>query len=133
MNKGWKVLRFDEVPGQHFGDDPKAVEVRFYRDQLGMAGGGMTVIKIGPGITTPAHNHKNQEEVYMVIDGEATIKLEDELIKLKPFDAVRVTKDVKRALRNSGKGPTTIIAFGTPNTGPGDANIVENFWNNQHK
>lgn len=121
-------MKYAKVPPQHFGSDPSAVDVRFYRDQLGMAGGGMSVIKIGPGITTVAHTHKNQEEVYMPIEGEVTIKLSDELIILKPFDAVRVGKDVPRVLRNSGKKPATIIAFGTPNTGPGDANVVENFW-----
>jgi len=93
-----------------------------------MAGGGMTIIKIGPGITTPAHTHRNQEEVYLVIDSEVTIKLEDKLVRLKPYDAVRVPKEVKRALRNMGKGPATTIAFGTPNTGPGDANPIDNFW-----
>jgi hypothetical protein len=41
---------------------------------------------------------------------------------------VRVAKDVPRALRNVGKSQATIIGFGTPNTGPGDANIIQGFW-----
>jgi mannose-6-phosphate isomerase-like protein (cupin superfamily) len=128
MAKGWQLLKHNDVPPQHFGNNPKTVDVRFYRDQLGMSGGGMTVMKIGPGITTPAHIHKNQEEVYMPIAGKVAIRLKDEVIELQPFDAVRVSKAVSRALRNIGEGQATIIAFGTPNTGPGDAINIKSFW-----
>jgi len=88
----------------------------------------MTVMKMAPGITSVAHRHKQQEETYLVIDGDVEIKLEDEIVKLKPFDAVRVSRDTARALRNVGNKEALIIAFGTPNTGPGDSINLENFW-----
>jgi uncharacterized cupin superfamily protein len=128
MDKGWQLLRYNEVPPQHFGSNPKTVDVRFYRDQLGMSGGGMTVMRLGPSVTTPGHTHKSQEEVYMSLSDQVVIKLGDEVVQLKPFDAVRVSKDVSRAMRNVGKAQATIIAFGTPNTGPGDAVNLQNFW-----
>jgi mannose-6-phosphate isomerase-like protein (cupin superfamily) len=124
----YTTLRFRDVAGQHFGQDPKNVDVRFYRDQLGMTGGGLSVMKLGPGIVSNAHKHKQQEETYLVIDGEVELKLEDEIIKLEKFDAIRVPKDTTRALKNIGKNPAVIVAFGTPNTGPGDGINVENFW-----
>jgi mannose-6-phosphate isomerase-like protein (cupin superfamily) len=122
------VIKFKDIPPQHFGQDPKDVDVRFYRNQLGMSGGGMSVMKLGTGITSNAHKHKQQEETYLVIEGEVEIKLDDEVIKLRKFDALRVPKETFRALRNTGKKPAVVIAFGTPNTGPGDAIDKDNFW-----
>jgi mannose-6-phosphate isomerase-like protein (cupin superfamily) len=124
----YKLVHFYDVPAQSFGEDPKKVDVRFYRDQLGMAGGGMTVMKLAPGITTYGHRHKRQEEVFLLISGQVAIKLEEKIIRLKPYDAVRVPKETARSLRNVGKTGAIIIAFGTPNTGPGDGINIENFW-----
>jgi mannose-6-phosphate isomerase-like protein (cupin superfamily) len=124
----YTLLRFVNVPPQHFGQDPTEVDVRFYRNQLKMSGGGVSVIKLGPGATSNAHKHKQQEEVYLLVSGDVEVKLGDDIVKLSPYDAVRVPKETVRALRNIGNTPSTVIAIGTPNTGPSDGIDVDDFW-----
>jgi mannose-6-phosphate isomerase-like protein (cupin superfamily) len=124
----YTLVHYDEVPPQRLGHKEDKIDVRFYRDQLGMGGGGMTVMKMAPGITSVPHRHKRQEEVYLVIEGDVEIKMDDETLRLKKFDAVRVSKEANRSLKNGGKDPALVIGFGTPNTGPGDSINVDNFW-----
>ena len=73
------------------------------------------------------HKHKNQEEIYVLVSGSARIKLEDEVVDLKPFDAVRVAKDTIRGFEAGAEG-AEFIAIGAPNTGPGDADTVQGWW-----
>ena len=73
------------------------------------------------------HHHNQQEEVYVLISGSARLKLDDEIIEMKPLDAVRIAKET---MRNFEAGPegAEIIAYGAPNTGPGDGPMTQEWW-----
>src|SRR4029077_1419830 len=73
------------------------------------------------------HKHKNQEEIYVLVSGGARMKIEDEVRDLKPWDAVRVHKDTMRSMEASDEGAVFLIV-GAPNTGPGDAEMVQEWW-----
>ena len=45
------------------------------------------------------HRHKEQEEVYVTLEGRGTILVEDELIDIEAGDVVRVPPESKRALK----------------------------------
>ena len=49
------------------------------------------------------------------------------MVDLKPFDAVRVAKDTMRGFEAGPEG-AEFIAVGAPNTGPGDADTVQDWW-----
>ena len=42
------------------------------------------------------HRHKNQEEIYVVVSGSLRAKLEDEVVELMQWDAIRVPKETMR-------------------------------------
>jgi mannose-6-phosphate isomerase-like protein (cupin superfamily) len=115
----------DQAP--NFGLSPN-LETRMARVPLGMENSGVSYIRIAPGFRIPfAHKHKQQEEVYILVSGNARIKIEDEVRDMKQWDAVRVHRDTVRCFEAGGDG-AEFIAIGAPNTGPGDAEVIQDWW-----
>jgi mannose-6-phosphate isomerase-like protein (cupin superfamily) len=115
----------DQAP--NFGLSPN-LEARMARVPLGMENSGISYLRIAPGFRIPfAHKHKNQEEVYVLVSGSARVKLGDEVKEMKPWDAVRVARDTIRGFEAGGEG-AEFIAVGAPNTGPGDAEVIQDWW-----
>jgi mannose-6-phosphate isomerase-like protein (cupin superfamily) len=76
------------------------------------------------------HRHRRQEELYVLVGGSARIKLDDEIVELRRWDAVRVPPETTRQLE-AGPDGAEILAFGAPSTGPSagtDAEPVPNWW-----
>jgi mannose-6-phosphate isomerase-like protein (cupin superfamily) len=104
------------------------LESRFAREPLALEKSGFSYFRIGPGFKQPfGHRHREQEEVYVVVSGSARIRLEDEERELRQWDAVRVPGHVTRALQGGPDG-AEVLAFGAPNTGNKDAEMVQGFW-----
>ena len=125
----YTVLKVSEVDDQapNFGLEGK-MEARFMRVDLGCENCGVTYLRLAPGFRVPfGHTHKVQEEVYVLVSGSARIKLEDEVHELEPWTAVRMSKDVTRGVEAGPEGAEFLLV-GAPNTGPGDANIVQDWW-----
>ena len=115
----------DQAP--NFGLSPE-LEARMARVPLEMEHSGISYQRIAPNFRIPfAHKHKNQEEVYVVVSGSVRMKVEDEILELKQWDAVRVHKDTMRSFEGGPEG-AEVIAIGAPSTGPGDAEMVQGWW-----
>jgi mannose-6-phosphate isomerase-like protein (cupin superfamily) len=124
-----KVNLKDDVDDQapNFGLSPN-IEARMARVPLEMENSGISYQRIAANFRIPfAHKHKNQEEVYVVVSGSVRMKVEDEILELKQWDAVRVHKDTMRGFEGGPEG-AELIAIGAPNTGPGDAEMVQDWW-----
>ena len=124
-----KVNLKDDVDDQapNFGLSPN-IEARMARVPLEMENSGISYQRIAANFRIPfAHKHKNQEEVYVVVSGSVRMKVEDEILDLKQWDAVRVHKDTMRGFEGGPEG-AEVIAIGAPNTGPGDAERVNDWW-----
>ena len=122
-------LNLKEVEDQapKFGLSPD-MEFRMGRVPLDMEQAGLSYLRVGPNFRIPfGHNHKNQEEVYVVVAGSGRVKVGDEVRELKQWDAVRVHKDTMRGFEAGADG-LEIIAIGAPNTGPGDADMQQGWW-----
>ena len=63
----------------------------------------------------------------MLVGGSARAKLEDEVVELKAWDAVRVSPETVRGFEAGPEG-AEYIAFGAPNTENRDAELVPNWW-----
>ena len=125
----YTVVNLKEVEDQapKFGLSPQ-LEMRMARVALGLENSGVSYQRLAPDFRVPfGHKHKNQEEIYVLVSGSARIKLDDEVVDLKPFDAVRVPKDTMRSFEGGPEG-VELIAIGAPNTGPGDANVAQGWW-----
>jgi uncharacterized cupin superfamily protein len=125
----YTIVNLKEVEDQapKFGLSPQ-LEMRMARVALGLENSGISYQRLAPSFRIPfGHKHKNQEEIYVLVGGSVRIKLEDEVVELKPFDAVRVHKDTMRGFEAGPEG-AELIAIGAPNTGPGDGDTVQGWW-----
>ena len=114
----------DQAP--KFGMDD--LEFHTARAPLEMENGGLSFLRIAPNYRMPfGHHHDQQEEVYVLVNGTARLKLDDEVIELEPWDAVRIHKDTMRNLEGGPDG-AEIILFGAPNAGAGDAQMEQGWW-----
>jgi mannose-6-phosphate isomerase-like protein (cupin superfamily) len=119
----------DEVEDQapKFDMSPD-LEFRSARVPLELENSGLSYLRLAPNFRVPfGHHHNTQEEVYVLINGSAKLKLDDEVLELKPFDAVRIHKETMRNLEGGPEG-AEIVAIGAPNTGPGDGPMTQGWW-----
>jgi mannose-6-phosphate isomerase-like protein (cupin superfamily) len=113
--------------GPNFGFEGM-IEARMARVALELEQSGVSLLGLAPNFRIPfAHRHKTQEEVYVLIRGSVRVKLEDEIVELKPYDAIRVHKDTTRGFEAGPEGAEMIVV-GAPHTGPGDADMVDDWW-----
>jgi uncharacterized cupin superfamily protein len=106
------------------------LEVRFAGAPLELEKSGVSYQRLAPNFRVPfGHRHDQQEELYVLVSGSARLKLDDEVVELKQWDAVRVSSDTMRAFE-AGQDGAEIIAFGAPNTGPPaeDVDMSPNWW-----
>jgi uncharacterized cupin superfamily protein len=114
----------DQAP--NFGIEE--IEARMARVPLAMENAGLSYLRLEPGFRLPwGHSHKQQEEVYVLVSGSARIKIDDEIRDMKQWDAVRLHRDTVRSFE-AGDDGAEFIAIGAPNTGPGDANMIQDWW-----
>jgi mannose-6-phosphate isomerase-like protein (cupin superfamily) len=111
--------KFDLSPG---------LESRFARKPLELENSGVSYYKVAPGFRTPfGHRHGEQEEIYVIVSGNARLKLDDEVVELGQWDAVRIPGPVTRALEGGPDG-CEVLAFGAPNTDNKDVEMFPGWW-----
>ncbi|MBD1910247.1 MULTISPECIES: cupin domain-containing protein [unclassified Leptolyngbya] len=94
------------------------------RRQLNLQGVALGLISLPPdeGYTF-THTHAEQEEVYIVIEGNGFLLLNGELVSLEPGDIVRVSPATKRALKAASLSKLLVICVGAVPVGyPKDPN-----------
>jgi mannose-6-phosphate isomerase-like protein (cupin superfamily) len=126
---GYTKVNLKEVEDQavRFGLAPN-IEFRMGRVPLELENSGLSYQRLAPNFRVPfGHIHKQQEEVYVLVSGSARMKLDDEVVDLKQWDAVRVPRETMRNLEAGPEG-AEFIAVGAPNTGPGDADMEQGWW-----
>ena len=78
-----------------------------------------------PGYRFPyGHTHRQQEEVYVVLRGSGRMKLDDEIVELREWDAVRVAPGTWRGYE-AGPDGLEILVIGAPNLGDAPREDVE--------
>jgi mannose-6-phosphate isomerase-like protein (cupin superfamily) len=108
-------------------DMPDEMQARFARSAIEGETLGLSLFTLEPGFRIPfGHKHSNQEEVYVVVRGSARVKVEDEVVELREWDAIRFGKDT---MRNMEAGPEgcEYLAFGAGDD-PRDAEMAPGWW-----
>jgi quercetin dioxygenase-like cupin family protein len=106
---------------------PADMEARFARTALGGETLGLSLMTLAPGFRIPfGHKHEHQEEVYVVVRGSARVKVEDEVVELAEWDAIRFDKNTMRAVE-AGPAGVEYLAFGAGED-PRDAEMVQGWW-----
>jgi mannose-6-phosphate isomerase-like protein (cupin superfamily) len=106
------------------------LEARFARKPLGLERSGLTYFRMAPGFREPfGHRHGTQEEVYVVVSGSMRIKLDDEIVELRAWDAIRIRPETIRS-REGGPNGAEMILFGAPQA-EGDGELLREWWTDE--
>ena len=123
----YTIVNFDsDVPdmAQQFGIEGH--DFRVAREVLGLQNSGVSRMRLEAGARTPfGHKHGEQEEVYVVVSGSARLKLEDDVVELGQWDAVRIAPDVMRCLEGGPSG-CELVLVGAPT--PRDTEMAPGWW-----
>lgn len=94
---------------------PVADAMHFLRDPLECEKLGVTVLECEPGWAGKEHDHadENHEEVYVLLEGNATVTIEGDPVDLTPGDALRIAPDATRQIRN-GETESSLLLVGAP-------------------
>lgn len=106
-------------------DGPPGLEFRLATDALGLERSGLSYQRIPPGYRFPyGHTHVTQEEVYVVVRGSGRMKLDDEIVEVRQWDAVRVSPGTWRGYEAGTEG-LEILVLGAPSLGENRRDDVE--------
>jgi uncharacterized cupin superfamily protein len=115
----------DSAPKFGMGD---VLEARFAREELGLERSGVSYQRLRPDSRLPfGHKHSEQEELYVVVAGSGRIKLDDEIVDLRQWDAVRIAPGTMRCLEAGSEG-LEVVEFGAPNNDNADVEMVQGWW-----
>jgi mannose-6-phosphate isomerase-like protein (cupin superfamily) len=107
---------FDGAPG---------LEFRAATAALGLERSGLSYQRVPPGHRFPyGHTHETQEEVYVVVGGSGRMKLDEEIVELERWDAVRVPPGTWRGYEAGPEG-LEILVIGAPSLGDDPRGDVE--------
>ena len=116
-----------EDSAQRFGLAPD-LEARFARGDLGLERAGVSYQRLAPGCRSSfGHRHREQEELYVVLEGGGRAKLGDDVVELRRLDAVRVAPATMRAFE-AGPDGLVLLAYGAPAVDPADVEMAPGWW-----
>ena len=122
----WTLKNFNAV--RDVSPPDVAIEWRFARAALGSPELGASRFTYEPGARMPwGHRHREQEELYVVVAGSGRAKLDDEVIELEAWDALRVAPEVIRSFEAGPDGLDVICIGGRKPDGP-DSERFPDFW-----
>jgi mannose-6-phosphate isomerase-like protein (cupin superfamily) len=95
--------------GPGFGGAPD-LEFRAATEALGLERSGLSYQRVPPGTRFPfGHTHRKQEEIYVVVRGSGRMKLDDEIVELREWDAVRVPPGTWRGYEAGPEGLEILV------------------------
>ena len=104
------------------------LEARFARSEIGSEHLGVSHFRYAPGRrSNRGHAHREQEEVYVVLDGSGLVKLDGELVEVKAWDIVRVAPGTFRGFA-AGPDGLELLAIGSDRPEGGDGLQSEDDW-----
>ncbi len=86
------------------------------RKSLGVSSLGMNMVEIGPGGQIPEHDEsgRDQEEVFVIWDGDA-VAVTDGIESPAPAGTfIRISPQVRRTVRNDGDVPVKMLIVSAP-------------------
>ena len=108
-------------------DMPAGMQARFARSAIEGETLGLSLFRLEPGFRIPfGHKHVTQEEVYVVVRGSARVKVDDEVVELAEWDAIRFPKDTMRQMEGGPDG-VEYLAFGAGDD-PMEAEMAPDWW-----
>lgn len=116
--------------GVTYGRLKMDAEERFFslRRMLGVTSFGMNLILLEPGQRGRIHEHEEQEEVFLVLEGTLSLAVDGEYRDMGAGEMARVAPEVRRQVVNRGPGRCAILALGAAGTHVGRDGIAYRDW-----
>ena len=122
----WNKKHFDDIEDR--SPDDVNMKWRFARREMGFQQVGVSRFTFAPNERFPfAHRHREQEEAYVVVGGSGRVKLDEEIVEVRPWDVLRVGPSVGRQFEAGPEG-LELICVGGPIPEGGDGEPVPGFW-----
>lgn len=104
-------------------DDVEKVSdaMHFLREPLNCRQVGVTMARCEPDWKGKPHDHTDDghEEVYILVEGEATVRIDDEDVEMVSGDAVWIPPEATRQIRN-GNVESSFVLVSAPEDTTGD-------------
>jgi uncharacterized cupin superfamily protein len=82
--------------------------------QLGASRLGARMWRLEPGKASTKHRHFTQEELYVLLEGEGRVRVDEEVLTLAPLDTLLVEPDSVRQLFNDTDADQLWLVVGAP-------------------
>jgi mannose-6-phosphate isomerase-like protein (cupin superfamily) len=127
VNSGWAQINFDDVTDLAVGYGMQELgEARYLREQVGAEATGLTLYRMRAGRRTGfGHRHDAVEEMYVVLSGSGRVKIDDDVVDLRPRDVVRVAPACVREFE-AGSDGMELLATGAHVDGDGE--MLQEWW-----
>jgi mannose-6-phosphate isomerase-like protein (cupin superfamily) len=88
-------VNYDEV-------EPVSGVMHFLKEPLDSDRLGVTIAQCDPNWQSRPHDHSqnDHEEIYVLIEGKATVFVDDEPVPMEAGDAIRISPEATRQIRN---------------------------------
>ncbi len=113
MAEGYTIKRIDEFEEM---EGSGGATWRLARKALGAEAFGFNVVDIAAGGEIPAHDHSgdNQEEVFIILEGEGQIVTDGEEHDAPAGTFCRFAPEVNRTIRNASDANVRALLIGVP-------------------
>jgi quercetin dioxygenase-like cupin family protein len=113
MAEGYTIKRIDEFEEM---EGSGGATWRLARKTLGAEAFGFNVVDIEAGGEIPAHDHTgdDQEEVFIILEGDGKIVTDGEEHEAPAGTFCRFAPEVNRTIRNESDAPVRALLIGVP-------------------
>jgi mannose-6-phosphate isomerase-like protein (cupin superfamily) len=125
----YSIVAGDDVDDPYEGTDVPG-EFRRLTDALGCAQLAVTLIRVPPHSDFEqgtGHYHDEIDEVYLITRGTLTFRVGEDVHRLGPNTAIRVSPKTPRSHRNEGDEPVEMWAI-SRKLDHGDSTKLDDFW-----
>jgi uncharacterized cupin superfamily protein len=124
---GYTIVNLKDVENRASEGGPR-LEARMARGEMGSDHLGVSYVRWAPGRRSDrGHAHREQEEVYVVLSGSGTVKLDDEVREIGQWDVVRVAPATFRGF-SAGQDGLELLAIGSDRPEGGDGVQSDDDW-----
>lgn len=72
----------------------------------------VSLARLQPNLSYEAHSHKDHEEVYYILSGKGSIKIDNEVAKFRDGDIIYIPVNKIHSISNEGDEVVEFLAFG---------------------
>ena len=91
--------------------EPVSGAMHFLREPLKSRSVGVTIVRCDPGWRSQKHDHTgdDHEEIYVLMRGEATIRIDEEDVPMESGDVLWIPPESTRQIRNSDEESAFVL------------------------